>query len=573
MGPDRISQSKPLISTYQSGDQSVSSVPTPGTLGGKSVESAPGGVAKAGRGLSSGSQITGRLKAGLRSFSNKSLGLGQREDRQTLRFNARQEKLASGVHKLTGSLVSGDRESLNSDTLGELRQSARLLHQDAPGGSSDELLASALDAELGRLNDDDLQQLKQAVYGASTGQLSAQDQADVSKLKESVLRQEVARSSELGSVIRLIRTDGNLSADGLQELTLALANVNEQIGSALEELGRLSAFDSQQILASMLKIAIQRQAPDNAILADMNIKLLNAVHEQRAGGGLDSNQSKPDLPGDSLLLLANTVRTAYLKALAAEQRQSTESLIVSGISLHRADDEQIAQYARSGAIGIDAQAPRILERNLFTDRIDKHLGFSVCASTSLSVERGQLGVAVSPPAGNVAHDVYGCDRSDAGLQRGLTKLQLLDVLLGQADRNGANFAISRDPETGHVSSVTAFDNDFCAGSKAVTPGSSFIPGMPPVVDTEMAQALRAMTEDDLVQLAGGLLEDAALNALKNRLNFMQKELSHMEAQGLVIQPNEWGSNKVDSQMKQHGNASNSYCLRFENLYQPLLAFN
>lgn len=562
MGPDRISQSNPLTAAYQSSDQSVNSVPTPGTLGGKSVEVASGGVAKAGRGMGSPSQMTGRLKAGIRSFRDKSLSLNQREDRQSLRFNARQEKLASGVQKLTSKLASGNSDELNSDVLGELRHAARLLNQDAVGVSSEELLASALDSELSRLDDSDLQQFKQAVYGAPAEQLTVQDQADVLKLKEAVLRQEVARSSEVGSVLQLINVDNP------HELTTALANVHEQLESALGGLGDRTGFDSQQVLVSVLRIAIQKHAPDKATLEGMNIKLLNAVHEHRDSSALDS----PGRASGSLMPLAKVVRDAYLNALASEQIQSTDAQTVNGVPLRRGDDVQITQFARSEAIGINSENPRILERNLFTDRIDNYLAFNVCANTSISVERGQLGIAVDPPAGKVAHDVYGCNRNDAELQRGLTKLQLLDALLGQTDRNGANFTISRDPETGRVSSVTAFDNDFCAGSKAVLPGSAFIPGMPPVVDTEMAQALREMTEDDLAQLAGGLLEDTALNALKNRLNFMQKELSSMEAQGLVIQPNEWGSNKVSSQINQRGDASNSYCLRFENLYQQMLAF-
>lgn len=98
--------------------------------------------------------------------------------------------------------------------------------------------------------------------------------------------------------------------------------------------------------------------------------------------------------------------------------------------------------------------------------------------------------------------------------------------------------IQRDPATGNVLRVSAMDNDFCMGS------SAFTLDRPPVIDTEMAAALRALTPRDIGELAGGLLEDAALDTMNERLAAMLETLDRLEQEGRVIRPDEWGGGKV-----------------------------
>jgi hypothetical protein len=120
-------------------------------------------------------------------------------------------------------------------------------------------------------------------------------------------------------------------------------------------------------------------------------------------------------------------------------------------------------------------------------------------------------------------------RTDPVIQKGLSDLQLLDVIVGHADRNPGNikFVLS-DGDPPRIIAVVGIDNDDALGYawEAVTaqnPKISKTPGLPPLVDFRSALGVLETRLQNL-QSAQGLLSDQDATALGRRLQETQDAL-------------------------------------------------
>jgi hypothetical protein len=143
----------------------------------------------------------------------------------------------------------------------------------------------------------------------------------------------------------------------------------------------------------------------------------------------------------------------------------------------------------------------------------------------------------------------------AHLRGELTKLQLLDALVGQGDRHANNYFIHEEPNDWFT--VTGIDNDQCFGGKVTDP-NGIAQGrtedtmgfrgvrLPPVVDTEMADAFDQLSPDHLDDLLGDKLSRDEVNAAKQRLQGIKNHINDLRTNhpDRVIDPSQWGSDTV-----------------------------
>jgi hypothetical protein len=267
--------------------------------------------------------------------------------------------------------------------------------------------------------------------------------------------------------------------------------------------------------------------------------------------------------------------------------------------------------------GVDQRDPQIVMRNLATGDVARQLGFDVVVKTQLGLCRPpipegqpataarplQLGMVMALAQGDSGWDTKSNTFLEPGVQRELTKLQLLDHLVGQGDRHGGNYFIHKDDNGQFV--VTGIDNDQCFGALLTDPNgirnrtgdAGFVnssgmqdsagvdrprfnkkeegadgvvvrtqgwnsdgfrgTNMPLVIDTEMAAALRNLTPQTLDKLLGarvgkgegdtlaGKLTPAEVTATQTRLTAMLAHVDQLEANGRVIDPSRWGTEEIN----------------------------
>jgi hypothetical protein len=211
-------------------------------------------------------------------------------------------------------------------------------------------------------------------------------------------------------------------------------------------------------------------------------------------------------------------------------------------------------------------------RNIATTDVAKLLGFNVVPRTEIGSrtpppppdnQPPQLGMVMAMAQGSPGAKTHFSVFTNPDVRREVTKLQMLDHLVGQGDRHGNNYFINVD-SNGKVT-VTGIDNDQCFGKDlhdpngiayAKTDQSKGFRGtlMPPVIDTEMAKAFEDMKPEDLEASLTGKLTPAEIAAAKDRLAGIKSHIAKLRSQDMIISPNEWDSDKVSNTLK----SSNSY---------------
>ena len=241
-------------------------------------------------------------------------------------------------------------------------------------------------------------------------------------------------------------------------------------------------------------------------------------------------------------------------------------------------------------IGIDRHNQRIAVRNIATCRLAKALGFDVVAQTQLGLHTlqgaapgapAQLGLVMELAPGKAALDYKAEDNAVFELpevRRDLTKLQLLDCLTAQGDRHAGNYFIDVRPDGGVR--VTGIDNDQCLGPKVHNPdqirrgprnGPSWgyrSCGLPPVVDTDMVEAVLAMSPEKIRSLLGDILPPGEVEATVQRLNAIQDHIVGLEPLDRIIDPDGW----ADARVYEHTNFTNSYFARESATNAGIAAF-
>jgi len=222
--------------------------------------------------------------------------------------------------------------------------------------------------------------------------------------------------------------------------------------------------------------------------------------------------------------------------------------------------------------GIDPYNPQIAMRNIATTDVAKMLGFNVVPRTEIGSrtpppppdnQPPQLGLVMSMAQGSPGAKTHFSVFTNPDVRREVTKLQLLDHLVGQGDRHSNNYFINVD-SNGKVT-VTGIDNDQCFGKdlhdpNGIAQGTSHLnkgfrgTRMPPVIDTEMAKAFEDMKPEDLEASLRGKLTTAEIAAAKDRLTGIKAHIKDLRDKGMIIDPDAWGSDKVSNAL----NKSNSY---------------
>ena len=211
-------------------------------------------------------------------------------------------------------------------------------------------------------------------------------------------------------------------------------------------------------------------------------------------------------------------------------------------------------------LGINHQNLQLQNRDLAMSRLDSLLGSNVIARTELAMQQdgvnqvqGSLMAGAQgrkageggnyEPTGQNAPNQDQIDLEGGELQRQLSKLQILDLLARQVDRNQGNFFLATDGN-GQVTKVTGIDNDMSFGERNTSiaqklDGVGDYPRVSAYVDKQMAQRIMRIDAQDIQFILGDLLPQEEINATVNRLLELQEHLKTLEKENKLLEPNQW----------------------------------
>lgn len=222
----------------------------------------------------------------------------------------------------------------------------------------------------------------------------------------------------------------------------------------------------------------------------------------------------------------------------------------------------------AAATGIPKHDPQIAMRNIATLSYAQKLGIDVIPDTRVAVlgtdlDGPKLGLVMERARGKEAAKADPALFNRTDVRAEVTKLQLLDHLTGQGDRHGSNYFI--DIGQDGKAKVTGIDNDQCFGARLTDPnGIQYMKGrtnwgfrgtsLPPVVDTEMAAKIHALTHSDIREMLGSKLSEPEVQAAIARHEGVKQHIAGLAAQGRVIRPSDWNHPAVTNLLT----AQNSY---------------
>lgn len=260
-----------------------------------------------------------------------------------------------------------------------------------------------------------------------------------------------------------------------------------------------------------------------------------------------------------LLLKMSAIHMTYEGKVATKDGE--QSVIVK---MFRGDLRDLTSLA----LGIDTP-PRYELRNIATRRVARELQFDVVADCRIGVQTSDKGdetklvLVMEKASGEPCTEVDPNAFASGKVQRELTKLQLLDALIGHGGRHGGTIYVDVDPDTREIT-VRGTDNDQCLGKIPTHPndladhGNTFKDSvvLPPVIDTDMAKAFDHMDADLLEGLIGDMVTAQELNAAKNRLAAIKDHIRQLQEDGKIIDPSKWGETIIEQV-----SPSNSYFAR------------
>jgi hypothetical protein len=267
------------------------------------------------------------------------------------------------------------------------------------------------------------------------------------------------------------------------------------------------------------------------------------------------------------------------KAIVAEITRQTQlegaqkgwSQDVIAETIFKRKNAKINEYflgTGEGSLGIDANDARMNNRDIAMSRLDQLLGTNLIARAQFAVVHMPDGStrtgslmegakghspnetvsAVNKRGGSTEEiienrkEAMGID--DPELMRQLSRLQLIDLIAFQIDRNTGNYFIQRD-RNGRLVGITGIDNDFAFGTNYTDPDTQMqqLPGISRYVDKELAQTIIALDPSLLEPLLSDLLPkreiDAAITRLKKLQTELQSNLTHL------LEPDEWTAHAQD----------------------------
>ncbi|GEP43743.1 hypothetical protein [Brevifollis gellanilyticus] len=550
-------------------------------LGGMKAEEGGGGIQRAFTPKTTWERFTSRLKHG---WEGAKFDTDQGASQAATRFNARHKEFSGKVESLVSRLASGKNSDVSDpDMMATLRNDVKVMHRNAPWASRTDLLSSRMDVELGKLSDDQLTEVSKQLASADTSRLTDKDKVDLQTMQRAVLRQQLARSPEMGTMLGTINHGAPSTVTERNTLVGRLTGLNTQTTQSLTGLNIPARGGNDDIVSGAISIALKRGGYTPAQLGGMNRNLLNVERQLCLDRPLTDKGEVPEIASfqPRMRMLGRAVREEFLQnnvtTFKDDNLRSRMKPIGSGAAhtvskgeyhqgggevsrVHKYDDEQLihpdgGRFGAPAKLGIDQSNPKLLERAVFTSKLDTRLGFNVSVGTDFARHQDQTGIVMELAGGKTAKDTVGVTGNPGVAQKELMKLQLLDIITGQADRHGGNYLVQTNDQ-GVITGVKAIDSDFCMGpepddaSKIVGRHAVHLPGMPPVIDTDMAIAIRGLSDDDVARLCGDMFDDATIAAAKSRLGKLKGHVTKLEqTPGGIIRPDQWGTKEVTEKLE------------------------
>ncbi len=558
-------------------------------LSGKSVESSDKGIGRSFHVKTGWDRFRSRVGQTFKRIGDFFCKKDTEASSRATRFNARHEKFSGKVENLVARLVKGDLSDVQDpDVLATLRNDVKHMHSDAPWAGRRDLLSTRLDVELSKLSDKEIDTIADKLKTADLTRLTDKDKTDFTTLVRAVARQQVARGTEMTTLLGKIDHEHPSKLDTASELLDQLPVVEKKLSDVLDgfsdslpglDKGKLKEGLSDVMLGETMSIRLKSGDPSSDKLPGMNRNLLNiglAVRKQAVKEGTTKGLGYSDMQklNPQLRLLSRAVREEFLKSKITDFTDSslksrlkvlgsgaahevTKGTYESGSRVHKYDDETTLFQREDGEhrftapshLGLDQSDPRLLERSVVTSKYDEKLGFDVCVKTDFALHHGKLGIVMELAPGRTANSVMGLDGDPAIAQRELTKLQLLDSLTGQGDRHRGNYMVEYDKNR-NITGIKGIDSDFAMGPEPGDPkdvvgkGGIHLTHLPPIVDSDMAKAIRAMTDEDIEEMCGDMFDDDTIKAAKGRLAAVKAHIDELEKNGKIISPDDWGKKDV-----------------------------
>lgn len=207
-------------------------------------------------------------------------------------------------------------------------------------------------------------------------------------------------------------------------------------------------------------------------------------------------------------------------------------------------------------LGINPNDARMGNRDTAMFRLNQLLGENVIARAQKAVQSDGTSGSLMDKAkgvsggslmaqGKMAKDASeqartgqgAVNQQDPNLMRLLSKLQVIDLLAYQVDRNPNNYWIRQDPRTGEVVGITGIDNDMALGTTDTLDRVQELPGFSRYVDRELAERINTLDLTLLPAVFGDLLSPEEITALTERFLKLRAKLGEHTTQ--LLNPDEW----------------------------------
>lgn len=141
--------------------------------------------------------------------------------------------------------------------------------------------------------------------------------------------------------------------------------------------------------------------------------------------------------------------------------------------------------------------------------------------------------------------------NDPNFMRQLSRLQLIDTIAMQIDRNISNFFVVLD-DSGNVVDLKGIDNDMAMGTNDnINQKAQEYPGLAKYVDKELAQKIMALDPQFIRFAMSDLLTAPELDALESRITQLQEVLKQMEKEDRLLEPEQW-NDAIAKEMLEEG---------------------
>lgn len=332
-----------------------------------------------------------------------------------------------------------------------------------------------------------------------------------------------------------------------------------------EKTSAIGALASYAARVSNLSVFVRGQNKLSSVLTATGpdaLDLDDNTFQRNVGGGINQlgvfqhggkqqyfKGNRNDASGPSPELEGELIAAAESGNVAEQQRLFKEQMAMVTLN-------DVATTA-----GISTTDARLANRDVAMYRLDQLLGANLIARTQFAIRNTatgpQLGSLMVGAQGMKAGDMVqnnqfakdSTDKQNRGgdtvnvqdpnLQRLLSRLQLLDTLAFQVDRNLGNFYVQYDGQ-GNVTGITGIDNDMSFGDKTgIRTRAQELPGLARYVDREMAERIIGLDPALVAIILSDVLNPAEIGALSVRLLALRQALIQMRGANQLLDPNQW----------------------------------